>query len=103
MLPGVSDHQRASSAETAVDGDDHRARRSGPASWLDPSPPILAFGSQNVIALLVELRRRERLTVRRCRPWLVPTPSPSTGTDQDLASHPPQAAPLPATDCKEQP
>ena len=103
MLPGVSDNQRATSAETGVDSDHDRGRRSGVASWLDPSPPVLAFGSQNVIALLVELRLRERLTVRRCRGWLAPAPWPATGADQDLASNAPPRAPLSATDCKEQP
>jgi hypothetical protein len=103
MLRGVSDKQRASSAATGADSDDHRGRRSGLASWLDPSPPVLAFGSQNVIALLVELRRRERLTVRRCRTGLHCTPWPSTGTEPDSASKTSPAAPLPATDCKEQP
>ncbi len=92
MLRDVSDNQRVSSAET-VDSDDDRGRRSSSASWVDPSPPVLAFGSQNVTALLVELRRRERLAVWRCRAWLAPAKWPST--DADL--------PLPATDCKEQP
>jgi hypothetical protein len=103
MLRGVSDKQRASSAETGVDSDDDRGRGSGVASWFDPSPPVLAFGSQNVTALLVELRRRERLSVWRCRAWLHCTPWTSTGAEQDSASSTSPAAPLPATDCKEQP
>jgi hypothetical protein len=103
MLRGMSDNQRASSAETGVDGGDDRARSSGVASWLDPSPPVLAFGSQNVTALLVELRRREHLAVWRCRVWLAPAQWPLTGADQHLASKPPAGAPVPATDCKEQP
>jgi hypothetical protein len=102
MLRGVSDNQRASSAETGVDSYDDRGRSSGVASRLDPSPPVLAFGSQNVIALLVELRRRER-AVWRCRAWLAPAQWPLTGAEQDLASNPPAGAPFPATDCKEQP
>jgi hypothetical protein len=102
MLRGVSDNQRASSADD-VDSDDDRGRSSGVASWLDPSPPVLAFGSQNVTALLVELRRRERLAVWRCRVWLAPAQWPLTGADQHLASKPPPGAPVPATDCKEQP
>jgi hypothetical protein len=103
MLRGVSDNQRASSAETGVDGGDDRGRRSAVASWLDPSPPVLAFGSQNVIALLVELRRRERLSLWRCRACLPRTRWTSTGAEQDSASGTSPAAPLPATDCKEQP
>jgi hypothetical protein len=102
MLRGVSDNQRASSADD-VDSDDDRGRSSGVASWLDPSPPVLAFGSQNVTALLVELRRRERLALWRCRAWLAPAQGPLTGAEQDLASNPPVGAPVPATDCKEQP
>jgi hypothetical protein len=102
MLRGVSDNQRASSAESA-DSDEDGGRSSGVASWFDPSPPVLAFGSQNVIALLVELRRRERLAVWRCPVWLAPAQWPLTGADQDLASNPPAGAPFPATDCKEQP
>lgn len=93
MLRDVSDNQRVSSAQTGVDSDDDRGRRSGSASWLDPSPPVLAFGSQNVTALLVELRRRERLAAWRCRAWLAPARWPPTRAD----------VPPPATDCKEQP
>jgi hypothetical protein len=103
MLRGVSDHQRASSAQTGGDSDDDRGRGSGWAAWLDPSPPVLAFGCQNVIALLVELRRRERLTVRRCRARVAPEHWPLTGEDPDLAARPPLRPPLSATDCKEQP
>lgn len=103
MLRGVSDNQRASSAQTGVDSHDDLGRGSGLAPWLDPSPPVLAFGSQNVSVLLVELRRRERLAVWRCRAWLAPAQWPSNGADQDLACNPPPVAPVPATDCKEQP
>jgi hypothetical protein len=103
MLRAVSDNQRASSAETGVDSGDDRGRSSAAASRLDPSPPVLAFGSQNVTALLVELRRRECLAVWRCRLWLAPAQWPLTGAEQDLASDPPAGAPFPATDCKEQP
>ncbi|MSW63325.1 MAG: hypothetical protein F2825_00380 [Actinobacteria bacterium] len=99
----MSDNQPGSSAQTGVERDDDRGRGSGVASRVDPSPPVLAFGSQNVIALLVELRRRERLAVWRCRARLAAAPWPSAGADQDLASHPPPGAPAPATDCKEQP
>jgi hypothetical protein len=102
MLRGVSDKQRASSAETGVDSDDDRGRSSGLASWFDPSPPVLAFGCQNATALLVELHRRERLSLWRCRACLPRTPWTSTGAEQDPASRTLPAAPLPATDCKEQ-
>lgn len=103
MLRGVTDEQRASSAETGVDSDIDCRRGSGLASWLDPSPPVLAFGIQNVIALLVELRRRERLTAWRCGAWIPCAPWPSTGAQQDPAANTSPAAPVPATDCKEQP
>ena len=102
MLPGVSDNQRVSSADTGVDSDDDRGRRNGSALWLDPSPPVLAFGSQNVTALLVELRRRERLTVRRCSARLVPAPWPSTDEEHDLSSDPTPGLRF-ATHRKEQP
>ena len=103
MLRDVSDHQRASSAQTGGGSDDDRGHSGGSPSWHDPSPPVLAFGSQNVIALLVELRRRERLTVRRCRARVAPEAWPSPGQDHDLAAHPLPGPPLSATDCKEQP
>lgn len=78
MLRDVNDHQRGASAQTAGGSDDDRPCCRGSAFWPDPSPPVLAFGSQNMTALLVELRRRERLTVRRCSARLVPAPWPST-------------------------
>lgn len=102
MLRGVSDIQRAPSAQPGVNSNDDRGRGSRLAFRVDPSPPILAFGGQNLIALLVDLRRRERLTVWRRRLWLPPAQWPATGAEQDLASNPP-GAPVPATDCKEQP
>lgn len=102
MLRGVSDHQGGSSAGTGGGSDDDRGH-SGSASWHDPSPPLRAFGSQNVIALLVELRRRERLSVRPYRARVVPEPWPSPGQDHERAAHPLPGPPLSATDCKEQP
>lgn len=102
MLRGVSDIQRAPSAQPGVNSNDDRGRGSRLAFRVDPSPPILAFGSQNVTALLVELRRRERLAVWRRRAWPTPAQWPWTGADRDLASNPP-GAPVPAIDCKEQP
>lgn len=103
MLRGVSDHQRGSSAGTGGGSDDDRGHSGGSSSWHDPSPPVRAFGSQNVIALLVELRRRERLTVRPYRARIAPQPWPSPGHDHDLAAHPLPGPPPSATDCKEQP
>lgn len=102
MLRCVSDNQRVSIAETGVDNADDRGRRSGSASWHDPSPPVLVFGSQNMTALLVELRRRERLTPRPYRARIAPKAWPAPGQDDNLAAHPLPGPPVSATDCKEQ-
>jgi hypothetical protein len=63
---------------------------------------VLAFGSQNVTALLVELRRRERLTVRPYRARMASEAWPAPAQDDDLAAHPLPGPPVSATDCKEQ-
>lgn len=61
MLRGVSDHQHAVSAESSAASDSGRGRVAGREPGPAPSPaPVLAFGCQNAIALLVELRLRER-------------------------------------------
>jgi len=104
MLRAVSNNERASSAETGVDSGDDRRPRSGLASWLDSAPPVLAFGSQNLTALLVELRRRERRAAWRSGAWLHLAHLSSSGADQHLGSGPSCDAPSSAaTDCKEQP
>ncbi len=93
MLRGVSDHQHAASAGRSGTGATGPGRVSGREPATDPSPPpVLAFGSQNAIALLVELRLRERQRPCRFPTCLARGQSPAALSEQDLeVINPPEA------------
>jgi hypothetical protein len=92
MLGGVSDSQRAASAEDSGDYPEPR-NAGGQASPADPgTAAVPAFGCQNAIALLVELRHRKRLAPCQITTCLQPGQPPSADWHQEIVlAEPPEA------------
>jgi hypothetical protein len=95
----VSDHHAAPPASS---GADHRCS-GGQAPQLAPSaPPVLAFGRENLTAVLTELRRRERRPVFHFPACVDHGALPTDGSTWDLDTSCSPGAVSHTTHCKEQ-